>query len=45
MQHHKQIDIMFRITNSTLMDRIYPTALAYVTRQAKNDLQGDDVIM
>ena len=28
IQQNKQIDIMFRITNSTLMDRIYPKALA-----------------
>ena len=30
IQQHKQIDIMFRITNSTLMDRKYPNVLAYI---------------
>ena len=30
MQQYKQIDIMFCITNSTLMDRTYPNALAYI---------------
>ena len=30
MQQYKQIDIMFFITNSTLMDRTYPNALAYI---------------
>ena len=30
MQQYKQIDIMFCITNSTLMDRKYPIALAYI---------------
>ena len=30
MQQYKQIDIMFCITNSTLMDRAYPNALAYI---------------
>ena len=34
IQHHKQIDIMFRITNSTLMDRKYPNALAYIKIEA-----------
>ena len=29
IQQHKQIDIMFCITNLTLMDRIYPKALVY----------------
>ena len=30
MQQYKQIDIMFCITNSTLMDRTYYNALAYI---------------
>ena len=30
MQQYKQIDIMFCITNSTLMDRTYHNALAYI---------------
>ena len=30
IQWHKEIDIMFCITNSTLMDRTYPNALAYI---------------
>ena len=30
IQQNKQIDIMFRITNSTFMDRIYPIALVYI---------------
>ena len=34
IQQHKQIDIMFRITNSTLMDRKYPNALAYIKIEA-----------
>ena len=34
IQQRKQIDIMFRITNSTLMDRKYPNALAYIKIEA-----------
>ena len=34
IQQHKQIDIMFRITNSTLMDRKYPNTLAYIKIEA-----------
>ena len=34
IQQHKQIDSMFRITNSTLMDRKYPNALAYIKIEA-----------
>ena len=34
IQQHKQIDIMFRITNLTLMDRKYPNALAYIKIEA-----------
>ena len=34
IQQHNQIDIMFRITNSTLMDRKYPNALAYIKIEA-----------
>ena len=34
IQQHKQIGIMFRITNLTLMDRKYPNALAYIKIEA-----------
>ena len=34
IQQHKQIDIKFRITKSTFMDRKYPNALAYIKIEA-----------
>ena len=35
IQQDKQIDIMFCITNSTLMDRTYPNALAYIKTEGQ----------
>ena len=38
IQQNKQIHIIFRITNSTLMDRIYPKALADINIWVKQML-------